>query len=197
MTSPDTVVRTSRSARSTTVQGSDRGTHGREAVKALAQRELAQRRFELRPATRDVVDGRDATHRAERVLARRPVGAAADHHPQLTFEVRSRLLARDHDRLLRADERRRPLGEDHGHRGHIQVGLLGVGTVVEPDGEDLPGRDGVQQGHVGDGVALPVGRGDAPPAVLVGGKAEGAGSPSVDDGVLLQRADTLLALRCW
>ena len=137
--------------------------HRRERVEALAEGELAQRRLELRAAPADVVDRGDPADRRARARAGRAVGPPPDHDGDLALVVGARLLARDHDRLARADQRRAELREDDGHLRRIEVRLRGVRAVVEPDPHDLARdhRDAAASGSE-SGRAGPSAAGSAP-----------------------------------
>ncbi len=100
ITSPETVVLTEMSVGSTPVGAKQARADRRERVEALAERELAQRRLELRPAAGDVVERRDGADVRPGVVARHAVGATTDHDRDLALVVRARLLAGDHDLVV-------------------------------------------------------------------------------------------------
>src|SRR6478736_2949242 len=71
----------------------DARAHRREGVEALAERELAKRRLELRPAAGDIVQAGDAADRASRFLGGGAVDGAAEDDPHLALVVGPGLLA--------------------------------------------------------------------------------------------------------
>ena len=83
---------------------------------------------------------------------RDPVGAPADHDGDLALVVGARLLARDHDLVVRPGDRGRVHREDDGHLGDGEVGLDRVRAVVEADREDLARRHRREQAHRVEGV---------------------------------------------
>ena len=102
--------------------------------------------YELKVARTHVVGTEVAAHRLERVLLRDALHARSDDDAELGLVVAFRDDGRDDDRLARADERVRPLGEEEGLRGDLHALLLRVVAVVETDADDLPGALDRQHG---------------------------------------------------
>ena len=119
--------------------------------------------------------------------------APADHDGQLALEVGAGLLARDHDRLAMADQAGRELGEHDRHGGDVQLGLLGVVTIVEADRDDFARHDGMQQLHVGDGHCGAGGGGDRGPALDGRDEPLRPGDTGIDDRLVLQTSEANLA----
>ena len=167
----------------------DRRPHRREGVEALAQGELAQRRLQLGAPPGDVVECRDPADRLARVGAVGAVGAPADHDGDLALPVGAGLLAWDHDRRSGADQRRGELREHHRNLGYREVGLLGVGAVVEADRDDLAGVDRVQQRQLGKRAFRAARRCEARPALRGGDEARGGRRAGVAHQLPLQGAE--------
>ena len=109
-----------------------------ESVDRLACGPL--RRLHLQVAGADVVERHDAGHGIERIRARDATAAASDDDRQLALEVQlGGGDRRDDDRRAGAHKRVAELREHGRHRRGVELGLLGVGRVVQADAEDLFG----------------------------------------------------------
>ena len=106
-----------------------------EGVGRLAARPLAV--GELQVARADVVDADVAADVVERVALGDAAAGAADDDAELGLVVDLGALGRQDDRLARADERVRPLGEQQRRRRQVGALLLRVVAVVQPDADDL------------------------------------------------------------
>src|SRR6185436_19105882 len=102
-----------------------------ERVRRLPAGPLAVRELEI-PCTH-VVCAEVAAHGFEGVLLRHASYALSDDDAQLRLVVRLRDERRDHDRLSRPDERRRPLREQERLLRELGALLLRVVAVVEAD----------------------------------------------------------------
>ena len=169
----------------------DRG----ERVEALAEGELRERRLELGAATRHVVERGHRADGLRRRLAGRPVGPAPDHDAHLALEVRSRLFARHDDRLLGPDDRRRELGEQDRHGGHVVLRFDGVLAVVDADREDLRRTQRRAQAHGREVVPRSIGIADALPPFGRRYEAGVVDRTRVDDRLVLQPAQTAITRR--
>ncbi len=166
-----------------------------EGVEALAERELAERRLELGPAPRHVVEGAVRADGRARRGAAGPADARSEDERQLALVVGPRLLARDHDGRAVADQGRRVLGEDDRNLGDVELRLLGVVAVVQADADHLAGDDRRQQPDAGEGVLRPVRPLEGLPRLVRGHEPHRAGRAGVADDLTLEPADADVAVR--
>ena len=137
----------------------------------LAERELT-RRCELQGAIGDVLADGQSCHMGPGIVLGHPIGPDPDHGDQ--FDLPVHRGAGELHRIEGAGQAGRELGERCRHRGCLGAGLLGVGRVVEADGEDLArGRYRRGQLHLverrGRRTGQPRGEGAHRPPVVVEG----------------------------
>lgn len=114
----------------------ERGEKRPERVEALRAHPLPVLALD-RPRA-DIVPHGVAGNVRKRVFGADPPPALADHDGELRLGVDVRLLARQHDRLVRSDERRRELREQDRRLRRLTPALRRVVDVVQPDAHDLP-----------------------------------------------------------
>ena len=173
--------------------GVDPGTHRAKGIEALAARPGAVGALQV--AGGDVIGDGVAEGMRQGVAGLDPAPALADHQGELGFMLHLARLGRQADWVAGTHQAGVRLEEDHRHRADLVVEFLGVGGVVAPNADDLPGLDGGQQPHRvdrdvgfqpavgGEGVAV-----DLADAVLVEpavAGAEGGGGEAQDFHVLV------------
>src|SRR5205085_11998267 len=104
------------------------------------------------------------------------------------------LLARHDDGRLVADQRRGPDREHDRYLGDVRADLLGVAAVVQPDREDLPGDDWMEDPDVARLVLAPVGAFDCRPALRGGDEAARTGGAGVGDRRVVEPPDPGVAV---
>ncbi|XHU06151.1 hypothetical protein RPX00_35400 [Amycolatopsis sp. WGS_07] len=167
----------------------DAVAHRGERVEALAERELLHRRFELRAAAAHVVDDGVAAHVLPRVFDVDPVRLPGDDDREFPLVVGAGFLARDHDVVVRSDDRGRQFREHERHVRPLEAGFLDVRLVVEPDREDLRRRNRREQRDVGDAVPRAGGGLDRGPVLRRRNETGGGGRTGGDDRVAFRAAE--------